>query len=1113
MPLVLLRYKQMQNIETERFLACLCDTGSTSSWINPRTIPSGAVTTTVSRITSSTMMGALTNDQAVSVTNITLPEFSRSTTIERLKFRVAPNSRSTGRYDAILGRDILRQLGLDCQFSEAALQWNDIKRPMTPTSRVRDAGNNSPLYRDLQLNLELDELEEQWDDDFITEIKPANYRKVDIKEVIDKCDHLRPYQKQQLENLLCKYTRLFDGTLKVYPHEKVHLDVDPQAKPVFRRAYPVPHLHRDVFKQELERLVSIGVLTKVGRSLWALPTFVVSKANGTVRWVSDFRSLNRVITRRMYPIPIISEVLERRKGYKFFSKLDVSMQYYTFELDDASKEYCTIATPFGLYRYNRLPMGVSQSPDVAQEHMEKTLHDLLEEIEVYIDDVGCFSDDWDKHLVLLDKVLQRLQDNGFTINPMKCEWGVRETDWLGYWLTPIGLKPWKKRVQPILDMKEPKDLGQLRSFIGHVNYYKNMWPRRAHILAPLTTMTGKKFEWKDEHQKAFERMKAVVAQDALLHYPDHNKPFVIESDASDYQLGAVILQDDKPVAYYSRKLNSAQQNYTTIEKEMLSIMETLKHFRTMLLGARILVKTDRKNLTYSLTQFQTQRVLRWRLTLQEFNPTIEFKAGKLNVVADSMSRVPTQSVSPWLGESPSGARVPYDDDDAGEEELATLPDTRLQWDDSLYDCFMALDDDMMIQSLADALGIDETLFISPVFDEDSRYPLDPATIAHYQEQDAALQAAVQRDPHLRRQVMPGDVTLIVHIDNVDEDEWRVVLPTTMLDRTIQWYHERLAHAGSRRTITTMARVWFNPQMYKRAEMLVGKCDACQKNKISSRAYGHLPPRDASLVPWEEIHVDLIGPWRFRFKERLLKLHALTILDPVTLLLEVAAIERATASHVADRVETEWLARYPRPMRCIHDQGGEFIGQAFAQMLRRNGIADVTTTARNPQSNALVERIHQVIANALRTTLQQPGLIENESDDKEIIRKCLAVAMFATRAATSTALREASPGAVSFHRDMLANIPYIADFLLLREQRQLKVDRALERANASRVSHDYQPGQEVLMRSVDPRKLHAEWKGPFRIEKIHTNGNVTLRVKPNQTTRLNIRQIKPYRRNA
>ena len=293
-------------------------------------------------------------------------------------------------------------------------------------------------------------------------------------------------------------------------------------------------------------------------------------------------------------------------------------------------------------------MGVSQAPDIAQEIIESVLKDLPD-LEKYIDDIACFSNDWDTHLSLLDKVLSRLQEAGFTVNPLKCKWAVQETDFLGHWLTPGGVKPLQKKINDIVQMQPPKNQKQLKSFLGLVTYYRDMWPRRSHILAPLTNLTGKgKFLWTPECQKAFNEMKSLAATNALLAYPDHNKPFHIDTNASNLQLCAVIQQDGRPVAYYTCKLNPAQQNYTTIEKELLSIVETLKEFRTMLLGAELHIYTDHKNLTHKLTAYTTQRVLCWCLLLEEYGPTFHYKQSHKNIVADALSRVPTNVGSSQL---------------------------------------------------------------------------------------------------------------------------------------------------------------------------------------------------------------------------------------------------------------------------------------------------------------------------------------------------------------------------------------------------------------------------------------------------------------------------------
>ena len=193
--------------------------------------------------------------------------------------------------------------------------------------------------------------------------------------------------------MLTKHSKLFSGKLGSYPHKKFHIDIDPEATPVHARAYPVPRIHLETFRNELNRLVELGVLQPQGVSEWASPSFIIPKKDGRARWISDLRQLNKVIKRNQYPLPIIIDILRKRVGYKFFTKMDISMQYYTFELDDESQDFCTICTPFGMYKYARFTMGLKYSPEFAQEAMENILRGI-DDTDVYIDDVGAFSDDW-----------------------------------------------------------------------------------------------------------------------------------------------------------------------------------------------------------------------------------------------------------------------------------------------------------------------------------------------------------------------------------------------------------------------------------------------------------------------------------------------------------------------------------------------------------------------------------------------------------------------------------------------------------------------------------------------------------------------------------------------
>ena len=248
--------------------------------------------------------------------------------------------------------------------------------------------------------------------------------------------------------------------------------------------------------------------------------------------------------------------MRRQCGFTFISKVDISMGFYTFELDLSFQNLCVISTPFGLFKYKRLPMGINNSPDFFQSVMHPLFADLSF-VDCFIDDIEIFShSSFADHLCKVHQVLLRLERNCFTVNPLKCGWATTTTEYLGFLLTPDGIKPMSYKISSITNVTRPTSTKQVRSFVGLVNYYKDMWPKRAHFLAPLTDLciSKRKLLWNNIHEHSFQQIKRLVAEDIMLNFPGHSQPFHIYTDASNYQLGATIKQKGSPIAYFSRKL-------------------------------------------------------------------------------------------------------------------------------------------------------------------------------------------------------------------------------------------------------------------------------------------------------------------------------------------------------------------------------------------------------------------------------------------------------------------------------------------------------------------------------------------------------------------------------
>ena len=944
-------------------------------------------------------------------------------------------------YDMIIGTDLLSELGIILDFNEKTIKWEGNEVPMTPfTGQFQNYINE--IYQDqLEPHIVKEALERT------VKILDADYSAVNLSSIVKEYEHLNTSEQQKLIDSLEKYPSLFQGGLGTLNIKPIHLELVKDAQPYHAKPFPIPQVHEETTKKEIHRLESIGVLQKNTTSQWAAPTFIKRKKTGDVRILTDFRKLNMQLKRSPFPLPKISHLLQSLSGFQYATALDLSMGYYHVPLDEETQQLCTMILPWGKYQYMRLPMGIKNSPDIFQAVMNELLGDL-EFVRVYLDDILIISKgSFDEHLEQLEQVLQHLKLAGFRVNVCKSSFATQEFEYLGFWLNRQGLQPQPKKVEAIMRLQPPKTVKQVRHFLGLVNYYRDVWRRRSHILAPLTDLTkkNKTFKWGSDEQTAFEKIKTIVSRETLLSFPDFTQMFHVYTDASKKQLGAVIIQNEKPIAYYSRKLNTAQQKYPTGEQELLSIVETLKEYRNILLGQKLIIHTDHKNLLYESTA--SDRVVRWRLMVEEYGPVFQHLAGETNIAADALSRLDADFETDY-------------DNLTKPEHMAMAMISEGEW-------------------------------------KETDFPLKPQVIAKCQKKDRWLKKTMTKSPVSYGTREIENTTVVTY-------KKKVYIPYRLQQRVVAWYHEYLVHPGQARMEAMIRQAFIWPRLTQTVKSFCQTCRQCQLYKKSRKKYGQLPPKEAESVPWKQVNVDVVGPFTVRTSNnKRHTLQALTMLDPVTGWFEIKDLKEVNSETTTEAFNNCWLSRYPRPQQIGFDNGSEF-KKTFVELCHNYGIDRHPTTAHNPQANATIERIHQVLENSLRTL----ELEEQELEENNPWESILAACAWAIRSTYHTVL-EATPGQLVFGRDMLLPIQFKADWARIRQRKQTQINTANLQENMQRIPHEYKVGDQVLLENYGIKaKLSPPRKGPYNITNVYTNGTVRIQ-RGAVSERVNLRRLTPY----
>jgi len=1055
----------MENEGGNEYLLALLDSGTSRSLITNTAVMKTKLPTKTNRQSHAyqTTIGVFRTNKYTTLRKHKIVGLTGRRQLIQMKLQVYEGT--LGRYDIIFGRDYMKRYGIDLQFSDSTIRWEDNSLPMHPQGFYTEE-----RLEDIILYLENPTLEELMDgnnfgyeESYLQPILESNYEKQDLHKVAEAQQHLTVNQQRQLEELLRRHEKLFDGTLGKWNGVEVDIEIRPNAVPFHcKRPMRIPHIHLETLKNETERLCSIGVLEKTdGNNPWCAPSWCIPKKDGRIRFITDYRMLNKEVIRHPWPMPHISDLIENIGQYTYATCLDLSMGYYHLLLSKAASYLTTFMLPFGCFKYLRLPMGLNISPDIFQRLMTRLLSDLPF-VNAYLDDIAIISKGsyYEDHLEKVSMVLERLEKTGLAVNARKSFWATNgPVEYLGFILPPQGIRPQPKKIAAIKSLKAPTNLKQLRRIVGMINYYRYMWKRRSHLLAPLTTLlsTKAKFHWTTECQTAFDKLKEAISTEVMLTFPDYTKPFHLFTDASDYQIGAVLTQEDRPIAFFSRKLNPAQRHYGVGEKEMLSIVETLKEFRTIVYGYPVIVHTDHKNLSYD-TNFKTARIMKWRLAIEEYIPTLTWVPGTKNPIADFLSRHPIGSENQEENLDTTETTSPLDIRNINLARDYTVPVT-------LKEIYEAQLRDPTIQRLQQQAP--ERL--GRIFDNTG-------------EKTGPHQAYTIIDPILK--------------------EARILVPMEHRKQLIHWYHHILLHPGEERLYNTIHQHYSWPNMRKDIQAFTKVCHECQKGKRGLRGYGKIPLKEVETQPWKDLCVDLSGPWTATVNNKEMEFHALTMVDPFTSWPEIIPIYTKQAPYIRDFILQQWLRRYPRPSRIIFDQGGEFDNAWLYALCKRWNIKPEPITVKNPRANAIVERLHRTLGDMLRCQLVK----RHENDDP--INDLLSAAAYAIRATVHGTTRY-TPAQLVFSKDMILRTHIQADMELVRLRRQRAAETNNKRENKRRIKYNYKPGDKVLILSnkLDPKlKLN---QGPFKV--IHYNeANGTLQIRRgNYIEPINIRLVRPY----
>ena len=706
------------------------------------------------------------------------------------------------------------------------------------------------------------------------------------------------------------YPQLFEGMGDI-GEAKIQLKDD--AQPVIDAPRRVPLALRDRLRKELERMEEQDVIEKVTEPTdWVNSLVVVEKPNGKLRICLDPRNLNKAVKRPHYTMPTLDDAVSKMAGARYFSKLDAQSGYWQIKLEEKSSYYTTFNSPFGRYRFKRLPFGIISAQDLFQQKMDELFEDMPG-VTPLIDDVIIHGTTREEHDYNLKSALERASKNKMRLNSEKLEVGVKQVEYFGHLITDEGLKPDPEKVKAIKSMPAPTNKKELQTVLGMITYLAKFAPQLSEITKPMRDLLGEEIEfiWDAAQEDSLNKVKKIITDESMLAYFNPRKPITLQVDASKHGLGATLMQDQKPVAYASKSLNSTEQNYAQIEKELYAILFGCKRFHQYIYGQKITVESDHKPLESIATKplaAAPPRLQRMLLQLQRYDLKIIHVPGKKIPVADTLSR-----------------QLPTDGNEDSQEfkeiqaQIHCITSNLPINDSKMEEVRQATENDPQLRSLKQTI-----LEGWPANRQNCKQNLHE--FWNFRDE-------------------------LTEIDGIIFKGTKIFIPVALREMMLDKLH--VGHFGELKTKQRARDILFWPDMNADIERKVAECQICAKHRTSNPKEP-MKPHEIPTRAWQKVASDL-----FLWNNR----NFLVTVDYFSRWFEIDELTSTTASMVIKKLSTHF-ARYGIPETVISDNGPQFSADEFTDFARTWDFRHTTSSPGYPQSNGLAERTVQTVKRLL-----------------------------------------------------------------------------------------------------------------------------------------------------